>query len=212
MKKLSGSLCIISAPSGTGKTTLIQSIQNNKYLLYNTKLSVSYTTRQQRYGEIHGKDYFFVSKKTFQHMINKNMFFEYAKIFNHYYGTETKNIKTMLNEGMHVILNIDWQGTRQIRNKISNIYTIFILPPSRNELEKRLHIRGKDTNQIIINRMKKIKKEINHFEEYDYIIINDDFNTASIHLQSIILSEQLRLSYQKERHNKLIKNLLFSKI
>lgn len=212
MIKLNGSLCIISAPSGTGKSTLITHIiQNNNDFPYNVKLSVSYTTRMKRCGEVHGKDYFFISKKKFTYMINNNMFLEYAKVFDHYYGTEKHNIKNMLNSGKHIILNIDWQGAQQIRNQISNTYTIFILPPSKKALKQRLKIRGKDTNQIIINRMKKTINEINHFKEYDYIIVNDDFNVALTHLKSIILSEQLRLIYQKKRYNKLINNLLYCK-
>lgn len=212
MEKFQGSLCIISAPSGAGKSTLIKSLYKNKdnLFLYNTKLSISYTTRTKREGEIHGKDYFFISIKEFKNMINQNIFFEYAKIFDHYYGTKKNQIKTMLNSGTHVILNIDWQGAKQIRdNKISsNIYTIFILPPSKQILEQRLRIRGKDTEKIIISRMKTAINEIHHFTEYDYIIINDNFQTALTHLQSIILSEQLRLVYQKQRYNKLINNLL----
>lgn len=202
-----GSLCIISAASGTGKTSLIRAIQKN-HNLYNIQLSVSYTTRQKRSNEIHGQDYYFISKKKFQHMIDNNMFLEYAIVFNQYYGTTINNIKTMLDSGMHVILNIDWQGARQIKNKISNVYTIFILPPSKKELEKRLRNRGKDTNQIITTRMKKSIHEITHFTEYDYIIVNDDFETALIHLQAVILSEQLRLTYQQKRCSKLLINLL----
>lgn len=205
MINIFGSLCIISAPSGTGKTTLIDALQKKSCFIYNTQLSISYTTRKQRFGETHGKDYYFISKKKFQHMIDKNMFFEYAKIFNHYYGTEINSIKTMLNAGIHVILNIDWQGAKQIRNKISNVYTIFILPPSQNELEKRLRIRDKDTDQVIITRMKKSIIEMNHLEEYDYIIINDNFDIALMHLKSIIISEQLRFDRSKNNTiNKLI--------
>lgn len=208
MMKKSGALCIVSAPSGTGKTTLIQSIQKNNCFLYKIKLSISYTTRKQRFGEKNGVDYYFITKKRFQHMINRNMFFEYAKVFDDYYGTEKNSIKTMLNSGAHIILNIDWQGAKQIRNQISNVYTIFILPPSQIELEKRLRNRGKDTNQTIISRMKKAINEITHFKEYDYIVINDNFETALVHIQSIILSEQLRIAYQKKQYNKLINNLL----
>lgn len=205
-----GSLCIISAPSGAGKTTLINNIiQKKNYFPYNIQLSISYTTRTKRLGEINGKDYFFVSKKKFEYMINNHLFLEYAKVFNHYYGTKKNNIKNMLNSGSHVILNIDWQGAKQIREQISkHTYTIFILPPSKETLKQRLHIRGKDTNKIIINRMKEAVNEINHFKEYDYLIVNDNFNIALQHLKSIILSEQLRLIYQKKRYNRLINNLL----
>lgn len=203
-----GSLCIISAPSGTGKTTLTRAIQSNNHFLYNTQLSVSYTTRIQRSGETHGKDYYFISKKKFENMIHNNMFLEYAKVFDHYYGTNINHVNVMLNSGTHVILNIDWQGARQIKKKIKNVFTIFILPPSKTALKKRLLTRGKDTNQMITLRMQQAVYEITHFTEYDYIIINDNFDTASTHLQSVILSEQLRSIYQTKQHTKLISNLL----
>ncbi|WP_159715011.1 guanylate kinase [Blochmannia endosymbiont of Camponotus nipponensis] len=204
-----GTLCIISAPSGTGKSTLIKNLMQYNHFIQTTKLSISHTTRVKRSGEIHGKDYYFISKKTFKDMIKKNMFFEYAKIFNHYYGTTKNNIEAMLKTGIHIILNIDWKGAQQIRKKIShNIYTIFVLPPSKKELVRRLHLRGKDTKKIITIRMKKTMSEINHLKEYDYIIINDNFNIALTHLQSIVLSEQLRITHQKIRHATLINNLL----
>lgn len=209
MYKFPGILCIISAPSGAGKSTLIHKIiQNHKCYLYNIKLSISYTTRPKRLGEINGKDYYFISDKKFKQMIDNHMFIEYAQVFNHYYGTGKKNITTMLNSKTHVILNIDWKGAKQIRNKISNVYSIFILPPSKKELEQRLRKRGKDTDQSITERIKKATLEINHFNEYDYIVINDNLYTALTHLQSIILSEQLRIIYQEKKYNKLINNLL----
>lgn len=207
--ELFGPICIISAPSGAGKSTLInQVIKNKKNFIYDIQLSISYTTRPKRSKEIHGQDYFFVSKKQFKTMIRNNIFFEYAQVFNHYYGTSKKTIETMLNSGKHIILNIDWQGAKQIRTQISNVYTIFILPPSQQELQQRLLTRKQDTNKTITNRMKTAINEINHFQEYDYIIINDNLNTALIHLKTIILSEQLRSIHQKKLHNQLIDNLL----
>ncbi|URJ33254.1 guanylate kinase [Candidatus Blochmannia vicinus] len=208
MKNL-GTLCVISAPSGTGKSTLIQTLMQYNGFIYKIKLSISYTTRIKRSGEIHGKDYYFISRKKFKYMINKNKFFEYAKVFDHYYGTLKNDIKTMLSTGIHVVLNIDWKGAQQIRNKIkNNIYTIFILPPSKKELSRRLYFRGQDAKKIIAERMKHAMDEISHFKEYDYVVVNDDFNIALIHLQSIILSEQLRIAYQKIHHATLIHNLL----
>ncbi|URJ28708.1 guanylate kinase [Blochmannia endosymbiont of Camponotus sp. C-046] len=209
MTKNSGILCIISAPSGAGKSTLIQTVMQYNRFIYQTKLSISYTTRIQRPGEIHGKDYYFVSKKMFKYMIDRNMFFEYAKIFNYYYGTAKSNIEMMLNTGVHIILNIDWKGAQQIRNKISkNIYTIFILPPSKKELAHRLYLRGQDTKKVIAIRMKQAMDEISHFKEYDYVVVNDNFDVALIHLQSIMLSEQLRIAHQEIRYATLINNLL----
>ncbi|URJ31298.1 guanylate kinase [Blochmannia endosymbiont of Camponotus sp.] len=208
-----GTLCIISAPSGTGKSTLIQTLMQYNGFIYKIKLSISYTTRIKRSGEIHGKDYYFISRKKFKYMINKNKFFEHAKVFNHYYGTLKNDIKTMLNAGIHVVLNIDWKGAQQIRNKIpNNVYTIFILPPSKKELSRRLYLRGQDAAKIIAERMKHAMDEISHFKEYDYVVINDNFNIALIHLQSIILSEQLRIAHQKIRYAALINNLLLSDV
>lgn len=209
MMKSLGALCIISAPSGTGKSTLIQTLMKCNCFIDKIKLSISYTTRIKRSGEIHGKDYYFISQKKFKYMINKNKFLEYAKVFDHYYGTLKNDIRTMLNTGIHVVLNIDWKGAQQIRSKISNnIYTIFILPPSKEELSRRLHFRGQDEKKMIAERMKHAIDEISHFKEYDYVVINDDFNIALTHLQSIILSEQLRMAYQKIRYKRLINNLL----
>lgn len=211
--KTTGLLYIISGPSGTGKTTLIKNILNNqnyhpaisfKNIQKNLQLSISYTTRKPRDGEISGKDYHFISKKKFQKMIDNNMFFEYAQVFNYYYGTEKNSIQKMLQSGIHIILNIDWQGAKQIRCQVPHAYTIFILPPSKYELERRLRTRKKDTEKTIITRMQQAISEITHIKEYDYIIVNDNLQTALIHLQSIILSEQLRVVYQTEKYNQLI--------
>lgn len=206
--KCPGVLCVISAPSGTGKSTLIKNLMAcNNYHFNNLKLSVSYTTRVKRSGEIHGKDYYFISVKKFKYMIHSNIFFEYAKVFNHYYGTSKNNIIAMLDAGAHVILDIDWNGAKQVRSKVSNIYTIFILPPSKKELEYRLRNRGKDTEKVISFRMKEAIDAINHISEYDYVIVNDNFDIAFKHLKSIVLSEQLRYFLQKIRYKILINNL-----
>lgn len=210
MLKCLGTLCVISAPSGTGKSTLIQALIQCNYF-HNIKLSISYTTRIKRSEEIHGKDYYFISIKEFKNMIHNNMFFEYTKIFDHYYGTAKNNILSMINDGIHIILDIDWHGAKQIRNKILNNYTIFILPPSKKELERRLTARKQDTAEVISSRMEEVVDMMHHMTEYDYIIINDDFNIAFKHLKSIILSEQLRFLYQKTRYKHLINSLLMLK-
>lgn len=208
--KYLGVLCIISAPSGAGKSTLIKALMRNScFFSSNIKLSISYTTRDRRPGEIHGKDYYFVSIKEFKYMIDANLFFEYAKVFNYYYGTLKSNIVSMLSAGIHVILDIDWNGAQQIRNQmLTNIYTVFILPPSRKELENRLRNRAQDTDKIIALRMKEVVNVINHITEYDYVIVNDNFSTAFRCLKSIILSEQLRCVRQKIRYKNLINSLL----
>lgn len=208
--KNSGMLCIISAPSGTGKSTLIKALIQNDNFLNNVKLSISYTTRLKRPGEVHGKEYYFISVKKFESMINANLFFEYAKVFNHYYGTKKSDIAALLETGAHVILDVDWNGVRTIRNKMSNIYTVFVLPPSRKELKLRLRHRGQDTEKIIAFRMKNAIKLMYHLSEYNFIIINDNLNIARKQLQSIILSQQLQYMYQKIRYNDLINNLFIS--
>lgn len=210
MMKSSGVLCVISAPSGTGKSTLIQSLIRNQSGLIDIKLSISYTTRLKRFGEVHGREYYFVSINEFKSMIYADLLFEYAKVFNQYYGTAKSDIITMLKTGAHIILNVDWNGARVIRNKVSNVYTIFILPPSQQTLKLRLKNRAQDTKEMIAFRMTKAREEMCHISEYDYVIINDNFDIACQQLQSIILSQQLRCVYQKVRYEKLINRLLMS--
>lgn len=206
-----GALCVISAPSGAGKSTLIQALMQSHCYLSDIRLSISYTTRVKRPGEVDGKDYYFISKKDFEYMIHANIFFEYARVFNYYYGTSKNDIRNMLSAGAHVILDIDWNGAKQVRNKIlKNVYTIFILPPSKKVLEDRLRSRAQDTEKTIFLRMQEAISIINHVIEYDYVVINDNFDIALRHLQSIILSEQLRFTYQTIRYEKLINNLLKS--
>ncbi|QJC29280.1 guanylate kinase [Enterobacteriaceae endosymbiont of Plateumaris rustica] len=201
-------LFIISAPSGTGKSLLLQLLLKNNVLNFNIKLSISYTTRIKRIGEINGKDYFFISKKKFKKMIINNEFLEHAKIFGNYYGTSKKNIKNILKNNINVFLNIDWQGAKQVRNKISQVCSIFILPPSKKELYKRLYLRGKDHIDIINKRMLQLKKEIYHYHEYNYLIINNDINHAIFDLKNIIYAEHLKTQIQSIRYNNLINKLL----
>ncbi|MGP1930692.1 MAG: guanylate kinase [Arsenophonus sp. ET-YP4-MAG3] len=204
---IQGILYIISAPSGVGKSSLIQALLKIQHL-YEIKVSISYTTRKIRPSEKNGENYYFISEKKFQQMIKNNDFLEYASIFGNYYGTSRIVIEKNINNGIDLFLDIDWQGAQQIRKKISLIRTIFILPPSKNELLRRLYRRGQDNKKIIKQRMSQFLAEIKHYNEYDYIIINDDFNTALKNLESIIRSERLRLRYQIQRHNTLINKLL----
>ncbi|MCW5197553.1 guanylate kinase [Buchnera aphidicola] len=206
MKK-SGTLFIISAPSGTGKSSLIKSFINQEKSL-NMNISISFTTRDIRSQEINGVDYNFISKKKFKLMIYKRKFLEYAKIFNHYYGTSLKDINLLLSKGKNIFLDIDWQGAQQIKKKISNVKSIFLLPPSKKELFLRLKKRNQDNKQVILNRMKNFSKEIKHYLEYDYLIINDKFNLALSHLKSIITSCKLSIYYQNIKYKDLINNLL----
>ncbi|CAL4323472.1 Guanylate kinase [Buchnera aphidicola (Thelaxes suberi)] len=202
----SGICFIISAPSGTGKSSLISSFLSTKWG-FNARSSISYTTRSMRPGEKEGQHYYFISKKKFETMINKNIFLEYAVVFNNYYGTSRILIEKMLSEGNDVILDIDWQGARQIRNYFSHSISIFILPPSKLELYNRLKKRGQNTDLDIKHRIKKAVFEISHYKEYDYLIVNDNFTKAVSDLKSIIISHRLSLYYQKYNIDELIKSL-----
>ncbi|KLU17314.1 MULTISPECIES: guanylate kinase [Xenorhabdus] len=202
-----GTLYIVSAPSGAGKSSLIQALLKTQPL-YDTQVSVSHTTRHARPGENHGEHYFFVTVDEFQNMINHDEFLEYACVFGNYYGTSRKVIEDTLASGVDVFLDIDWQGAQQIRQKMPIARSIFILPPSKEELLRRLRGRGQDSEEIIAKRMAQAVAEMEHYNEYDYVIINDDFNTALADLQSIIRSERLRLDRQTQRHDALISKLL----
>ncbi|CRK85862.1 Guanylate kinase [Candidatus Providencia siddallii] len=201
-----GVLYVISAPSGAGKSSLINSLLKTK--LYNTQISISYTTRTARPGEINGKDYFFISKIKFLQMIKNHDFLEYAYVFGNYYGTSKIFIENTIKNYIDIILNIDWQGAKQIKTKIHETKSIFILPPSKNELYRRLYNRGQDNNEVIKNRMLYAISEIKHFNEYDYIIINDNFKTALKDLKSIINCDRLKLKRQTQKTKDLITKLL----
>ncbi|AOM41947.1 guanylate kinase [Xenorhabdus hominickii] len=202
-----GTLYIVSAPSGAGKSSLIQALLKTQPL-YDTQVSVSHTTRQSRPGENHGEHYFFVTVNEFQNMIDHDEFLEYACVFGNYYGTSRKVIEDTLASGVDVFLDIDWQGAQQIRKKMPEARSISILPPSKEELLRRLRGRGQDSEEIIAKRMAQAVAEMEHYNEYNYVIINDDFNMALADLQSIIRSERLRLDRQTQRHDALISKLL----
>ncbi|HGJ5872273.1 MULTISPECIES: guanylate kinase [Arsenophonus] len=204
---IQGTLYIVSAPSGAGKSSLIQALLKTQPL-YDTQVSISHTTRAIRPGEKNGEHYYFITESKFQQMIEHNDFLEYACVFGNYYGTSRAVIEEIINSGVDVFLDIDWQGAQQIRQKMPSARTIFILPPSKNELLRRLRGRGQDSEETINRRMEQAVAEMKHYSEYDYIIVNDDFNTALGDLQSIIRSERLRLERQVLRHNTLINKLL----
>ncbi|UVK78580.1 MAG: guanylate kinase [Sodalis sp. Ffu] len=204
---IQGRLYIVSAPSGTGKSTLINMLIKTQ-ASYKPQVSISHTTRTMRSGEIHGKHYYFVPIKKFQRMITENVFLEHARVFDNYYGTSRSAIEQMLTKGIDVFLDIDWQGAQQIRSKVPNARSIFILPPSKKELTRRLRGRGQDSEKVIAKRMVQAITEITHFVEYDYLIVNDDFNTALSDLKTIIRTEKLRLEHQILRYDALISKLL----
>lgn len=198
-------LIIISSPSGAGKSTLCRMIVQNDPLI---RLSISATTRSKRDGEIDGQHYFFVNEERFSAMKAKNEFLEFAKVFSNHYGTPKQMVEDQLNNRHCVLFDIDWQGARQIKDKFSaeEIISIFILPPSFEELERRLRARAQDSADVVLDRMKKVRQEISHFMEYDYILINDDLNGCFQKIKSLI--ETKRISRQdKNDIERLIKEL-----
>lgn len=202
-----GTLYIVSAPSGAGKSSLIQTLLKTQPT-YDSRVSVSHTTRASRPGEQHGEHYYFVSVDEFKAMIARDDFLEHAEVFGNYYGTSRQAIEKVLAQGIDVFLDIDWQGARQVRSKMPQARSIFILPPSREELARRLHGRGQDSDDVIAGRMAKAVSEISHYSEYDYLIINDDFDVALRDLRTIIRAERLRRERQQLRHDALISKLL----
>ncbi len=188
-----GKLYIISAPSGAGKTSLVkQVIADLDYLT----VSVSHTTRQMRAGEIDAKDYFFCSSDEFKKMIADHAFLEHAQVFDNYYGTAKQTVENSLNNGIDVILEIDWQGAEQVRKMLPDSISIFILPPSIEILHQRLKSRGQDSEETIDRRMQDAVNEMSHYHEFDYIIVNDDFNQALLELKSIFTSQRLEKQRQ----------------
>ncbi|MEZ7279002.1 guanylate kinase [Pseudoalteromonas sp. 68 DY56-GL68] len=205
MAQTRGNLFILSAPSGAGKSSLIGALLNKHS---DMKVSVSHTTRSPRPGEENGVHYHFVSVEEFKALIDKNDFFEWAQVFDNYYGTSKKAIETQLDAGIDVFLDIDWQGAQQIRKLVDDVETIFILPPSKEELESRLNNRGQDSAEVIAGRMAKAQSETSHYNEYDYVVVNDDFDTALAEIETIVMAKRLSLKSQTIRHQKLLNALL----
>lgn len=205
MSQSNGTLYIFSAPSGAGKTSLVKALLEDTPGLV---VSVSHTTRAIRPGEENGVHYHFTDIGKFQNMVTQGVFLEHAQVFDNFYGTSQQAIEAQLAQGLDVILEIDWQGARQVRERMPGTVSVFILPPSRAELERRLTGRGTDSAEIIARRMCDAVSEMSHFGEYDYLVINDDFDRAVGDLQAIIASERLRLVPQQARHAALLDELL----
>lgn len=202
-----GNLYILSAPSGAGKSSLINALLAD--LPRNeVRLSISHTTRNPRLAEEDGVHYYFTTHAEFEALIEKDHFLEWAEVFGNYYGTSLPMIEKSLEQGVDVFLDIDWQGARQIRQKVPNVKTIFILPPSREELKNRLVGRGQDSEETIAKRMAEAKSEMSHYSEFDYVIVNDDFQQALAELKAILTAERLKLVSQEIRHKALIEQLL----
>ena len=181
-----GKLFIVSAPSGAGKTSLVKALVDSTSEVV---VSVSHTTRERRPGEVDGENYFFVSYKTFLQMIKQNEFLEYAKVFDHFYGTSLSSVEEQLDQGLKVILEIDWQGAEQVRERIQDTQSIFILPPSKAELETRLRGRGQDSEETIARRMRDAESEIRHYDEFDFVVLNDNFDDALRDLTALVVGE-----------------------
>jgi len=195
---------IISAPSGAGKTSLVKDLLDK---VDSIQVSISHTTRSPRPGEVNGKDYYFVDSVKFNEKVAHGDFLESADVFGNQYGTSMSKVQNLLDNGIDVILEIDWQGAEQVIKKI-NTKSIFIIPPSIKSLEERLHSRAQDSKDVIKKRMKQAKSEISHYENYDYLIVNDDFDKASLELKSIIHSLRLETTIQKERQKNILNELI----
>lgn len=200
-----GTLFVVSAPSGAGKTSLLK-----KLLLQIDKVStsISHTTRGMRQGEVNGVDYHFVSVEDFKSLIAQGAFFEFAEVFGNFYGTSKASIAEQLASGIDVILEIDWQGARQIRKQMPLSRSIFILPPSKQALASRLQNRGQDEPGVIEQRMKAAHEEMSHYNEYDYLVINDQFDQALQDLLAILQAERLKITHQTDHCASLLSNLL----
>ncbi len=202
-----GTIFIISAPSGAGKTSLIQKILSTRD---DSVFSISYTTRPPRENEINGKDYFFIDNDKFRSMIAKNEFLEYANVHNYYYGTGKEYVFQNIQKGKNIILDIDYQGANIVKKNLSNtdidVVSIFILPPSFEVLKERLINRGTDSEKVINTRLKNAKKEIENSLNYDYLIVNDNFEEAFYNLNSIFNSNSLKARFMKNRVKNILKN------
>lgn len=191
-----GTLFVVSAPSGAGKTSLVRALLDGHPKL---RLSVSYTTRAPRAGEIDGVHYYFVSKETFEQMVRQNAFVEYAQVFDNAYGTARETLRQALEEGQDLLLEIDWQGARQVRRHFPEAVSVFILPPSLAELERRLRDRGQDSEQTIARRMAEARSELSHYGEYDYLIVNNRFEEALTELRALVCAYGLRRPVQQTK-------------
>jgi len=201
---MSGNLFVISAPSGAGKTSLVQALLNINPQI---SLSVSYTTRAPRIGEHDGRDYHFISREQFLEMAKRGDFMESAEVYGNLYGTSQTWISLENAKGNDVLLEIDWQGAAQVRRLFPNCISIFILPPSMEALEQRLKGRGKDNSDVIAKRMAAARNDVAHVAEFDYVIINDNLNVALRELNAVVLSSQLACNKQLARFQTLINQL-----
>lgn len=200
-----GTLFIVAAPSGAGKTSLVRALIK---ALPDLVVSVSHTTRAPRPGETHGIEYYFIDDREFERLVHEDAFLEHARVFDRRYGTTRQAVQDRLAQGLDVILEIDWQGARQVRRLMPDTVGVFILPPSRAELEKRLNNRGQDSAEIIARRMRDAVNEISHYNEFDYLIVNDDFNRALQDMIAVVTARRSRTAVRKETLKDLLHDLL----
>ena len=202
---MQGNLFIVSAPSGAGKTSLLKALLERDGSL---KLSVSHTTRAPRTGEEDGVHYHFVSVDEFMRLAGEGAFLEQAQVFDNYYGTSQAAVQSLLDEGHDVVLEIDWQGARQVRKAFPEAVSIFIMPPSVEALRQRLGNRGQDDEAVIERRMRDARSELSHYAEYDYLVVNDDFDLALDELRCIVRAERLKLTRSAERNAAALQEML----
>jgi guanylate kinase len=200
-----GKLFVIAAPSGAGKTSLVRALMERRPAL---RFSISYTTRQQRPKERDGHDYFFVDKTQFERMAAAGEFLEHARVFDNYYGTSRAQVEQLLDRSQDVLLEIDWQGAQQIRRALPECRSIFVLPPSREALEQRLRGRGTDSDEVIARRLRDSIADLSHWNEFDYIVINDDFGRATADLEAIVTGNGEHLRRDRAGLEALIAKLL----
>ena len=200
-----GQLFIVAAPSGAGKSSIVNAVLKDTPGI---ALSISYTSRAPRPGERHAQHYHFVGKDEFERMIAAGDFFEHALVHGDYKGTARQSVEPQLAAGLDVLLEIDWQGARQVRDKVPDSVSVFILPPSRQALESRMRNRGQDSAETIALRLAAAREEMSHYAEFDFLIVNDDFEAAVREMQAIFLASRQRRHIQVERHGDLIEALL----
>lgn len=204
-----GNLFIVAAPSGAGKSSLIKALLD-KYADNSMQVSVSSTTRAPRPGEVDGVHYHFLDVDAFEKRIAAGEFYEWAKVFDNYYGTSRKVVESLLAEGKDVFLDIDWQGAQQVREHHPEVRSIFIVPPSLSILEQRLRARGQDSEDVIAKRMAKAQAEMSHYHEFDYLLVNDDFNDSLNALEHIVMAQRHKMPHQQVRYSQVLKELLGS--
>jgi guanylate kinase len=200
-----GTLFIVAAPSGAGKSSIVNACLARDR---NISLSISFTSRPPRPGERHAEHYHFVDDAAFQRMIDAGDFFEYARVHGDWKGTARQSVEPQLAAGRDVLLEIDWQGARQVRAAVPDAVGVFILPPSRAALDERMRKRGQDSEQVMARRLAAAREEMSHYDEFDFVIVNDDFDTAVAEVCAVFTASRLRRVPQARRHHRLIQALL----